>query len=210
MDIEDLNSLEQLDVIRKRKKYIQRYDPFALSDGDFKSKYQFSKGYARLIANVVEEYLHKNTRGAALTSELQVLVALRIWARNEIQDDTADIHGIGQQSVINICHRVATALARRAREYIKMPTTHQEQQEIMIQFRNICGFRNVIGAIDCTQIRIKKVPGEVSQYYINRKGYYSINVQIICDASLRIRDIVAHWRGSTHGSRIFRESRIRQ
>ena len=91
-----------------------------------------------------------------------------------------------------------------------MPTTHQEQQEIMMQFRNICGFRNVIGAIDCTHIRIKKVPGEVSQYYINRKGYYSINVQIICDASLRIRDIVAHWRGSTHDSRIFREIRIRQ
>ncbi|PSN46284.1 hypothetical protein C0J52_12859 [Blattella germanica] len=59
------------------------YKRFALSDGDFKSKYRFSKEYARLIANFVEEYLHKDTRGAALTSELQVLVALRTWARNE-------------------------------------------------------------------------------------------------------------------------------
>ncbi|PSN57379.1 hypothetical protein C0J52_02863 [Blattella germanica] len=71
MDIEDLNRLERLDVIRKRKEYKQRYDPFALSDDDFKSKYRFSKEYARLIANFVEEYLHKDTRGAALTSELQ-------------------------------------------------------------------------------------------------------------------------------------------
>ncbi|PSN42721.1 DNA polymerase delta subunit 2 [Blattella germanica] len=62
---------------------LTRYDPFALSDGDFKSKYRFSKEYARLIANFVEEYLHKDTRGAALTSELQVLVALRTWTRNE-------------------------------------------------------------------------------------------------------------------------------
>lgn len=31
----------------------------------------------------------------------------------------------------------------------------------------------------------------------------------MCDAKLRIRDIVAHWRGSTHDSRIFRESRIK-
>ncbi|PSN30318.1 hypothetical protein C0J52_28209 [Blattella germanica] len=71
MDIEDLNRLERLDVIRKRKEYKQRYDPFVFSYGDFKSKYRFSKEYARLIANFVEEYLHKDTRGAALTSELQ-------------------------------------------------------------------------------------------------------------------------------------------
>lgn len=32
----------------------------------------------------------------------------------------------------------------------------------------------------------------------------------MCDSRLKIRDIVAHWRGSTHDARIFRESRIRQ
>ncbi|KAJ4432871.1 hypothetical protein ANN_21510 [Periplaneta americana] len=80
----------------------------------------------------------------------------------------------------------------------------------MTQFREICGMRNVIGAIDCSHIRIKKVPGEVSRYYINRKGHFSLNVQVICDASLRIRDIIVHWRGSTHDSKIFQESRIKQ
>lgn len=128
----------------------------------------------------------------------------------QIQDDAADIHGVSQQSVARICHRVAVALARRSREYIQMPATPAEQHEVVSSFRNICGFRNVVGAIDCTHIKIRKVPGEASQYYVNRKGYYSLNVQIVCDASLRIRDIVAHWRGSTHDSRIFRESRIKQ
>lgn len=35
-------------------------------------------------------------------------------------------------------------------------------------------------------------------------------VQVICDAELRIRDIVARWCGSTHDARIFQESRIKE
>lgn len=34
-------------------------------------------------------------------------------------------------------------------------------------------------------------------------------LQVVCDADLKIRDIVCHWRGSTHDARIFRESSIR-
>lgn len=44
---------------------------------------------------------------------------------------------------------------------------------------------------------------------MNRKGFYSINCQIICDGNLKIRNIVARWPGSTHDSRIFRNSSIR-
>lgn len=35
-------------------------------------------------------------------------------------------------------------------------------------------------------------------------------LQVVCDASLKITDIVACWRGSTHDSRIFNESQIKE
>lgn len=38
---------------------------------------------------------------------------------------------------------------------------------------------------------------------MNRKGFYSINCQVICDSNMLIRNIVARWPGSTHDSRIF-------
>ncbi|XP_062583945.1 putative nuclease HARBI1 [Saccostrea cucullata] len=44
--------------------------------------------------------------------------------------------------------------------------------------------------------------------YICRKGYYAINVQMMCDARFKIRDVVAKWPGSVHDSRIFRESHL--
>ncbi|CAK1597806.1 unnamed protein product [Parnassius mnemosyne] len=76
-----------------------------------------------------------------------------------------------------------------------MPTTLNEQQETIRKFRSIANFPTVIGAIDCTHIRVKKVNADGGQLYINRKGFSSINVQVVCDADLKIMDIVTRWRG---------------
>ena len=35
---------------------------------------------------------------------------------------------------------------------------------------------------------------------MNRKNFHSINTQVICDATLRVTDLVAKWPGSTHDS----------
>lgn len=195
---------------RKIKCFKNRFDPFTLQETDFKMKYRFSKRYVRKIVELVRSDIEVQTRGGGLAVELQVCTALRIWARQEVQDDAADIHGLSQQSVTNVCRKVALALANKASLFIRMPGSLEEREQVVSGFRNICGFRNVIGAIDCTHIKIKKVGGDSAQYYINRKGYSSLNVQVVCDAQLKIRDIVAHWRGSTHDARIFRESQIRQ
>lgn len=51
--------------------------------------------------------------------------------------------------------------------------------------------------------------GEIAELYRNRKGYFSINVQVVCNADLKIIDIVARWYGSTHDTTIFNNSRLR-
>lgn len=95
--------------------------------------------------------------------------------------------------------------AEKRIDYIKMPTL-QEGLNIMQRFENIAGFKKVIGAVDYTHIKIPKIPGPNGQYYINRKGYSSLNVQVVCDNTLKIRNIVVHWRGSSYDSRFFNES----
>lgn len=66
--------------------------------------------------------------------------------------------------------------------------------------------------MDCTHIRLTFVPlrlevgGDQAETFRNRKGYYSINVQTICNANLEIIDIVARWPGSSHDSTIFNNS----
>lgn len=51
--------------------------------------------------------------------------------------------------------------------------------------------------------------GPNAEYFRNRKGYFSLNVQVVGDADLRIRNIVARWSGSTHDQTIFNNSSIK-
>ena len=76
-----------------------------------------------------------------------------------------------------------------------------------MQFAEIAGFPNVIGAIDCTHIAIK-APSEGEYAYVNRKHFHSLNVQIICDAQMRLTNIVARWPGSTHDSFVVTNSSV--
>ncbi|KAG6463784.1 hypothetical protein O3G_MSEX014070, partial [Manduca sexta] len=48
--------------------------------------------------------------------------------------------------------------------------------------------------------------GLQAETYRNRKGFFSINVQVVCDARLNIRNIIARWPGSVHDSTIFNDS----
>ena len=56
-------------------------------------------------------------------------------------------------------------------------------------FYSMAGFPNVICCIDCTHVKVI-APSRNEHEYVNRKGYHSINVQLICDADLRILNCV--------------------
>lgn len=58
-------------------------------------------------------------------------------------------------------------------------------------------------------IKIQSPGGEDGEVYRNRKSYFSINMQIVASAELKILDVVARWPGSTHDSTIFNSSQIR-
>ncbi|CAG5034366.1 unnamed protein product [Parnassius apollo] len=208
IDLMDLEDLDMLETTRRPDRHRQRMNTFELSDENFRYKYRFSKRFGKKIVDLLREDLVHDSRGCPLSPEIQVVCALRNWARHEIQDDTGDLHGVSQPIVSRTCKRVAEILSRMSREFIKMPTSLNEQQETIRKFRSIANFPTVIGAIDCTHIRIKKVNANGGQLYINRKGFSSINVQVVCDANLKIMDIVTRWRGSVHDSRIFREWEI--
>eukprot|EP00102_Acyrthosiphon_pisum_P019201 XP_016656411.1 PREDICTED: putative nuclease HARBI1 isoform X3 [Acyrthosiphon pisum] len=52
------------------------------------------------------------------------------------------------------------------------------------------------------------VSGPNAEYFRNRKGWFSLNVQTVVSAKLKIMDIVVRWPGSTHDSTIFSRSKI--
>jgi len=184
---------------------VERKDPFkCLSDQEFFRRYRFSKETVRVISDIVCDDLQRETkRNNALPVDIQVTMALQYFATGTFQQIVGDTLNISQPSISRIIKNVSIALARKSDRYIKINNENINRKKQ--DFYNIAHFPNCIGAIDCTHVKIKK-PNTDPEYFINRKGSYSINVQAVCDANRKFTNIVARWPGSVHDSRIFNES----
>ncbi|XP_061391094.1 putative nuclease HARBI1, partial [Musca vetustissima] len=60
------------------------------------------------------------------------------------------------------------------------------------------GIPGVVGCVDGTHIRVTKPNDEV--LYYNRKGYFSVNVMVVCDYQMKIKAVDASKPGSCHDS----------
>lgn len=90
-----------------------------------------------------------------------------------------------------------------------MPRDVQDLNRMKAEFFDVAQMPNIVGAIDCTHIKIKNPGGEYAQTFVNRKNFFSLNVQVVCDARARILNIVARHRGSVHDSRIWDECQLK-
>lgn len=95
-----------------------------------------------------------------------------------------------------------------ASRYIRFPHTANELISTKAQFERQYDFPGILGVIDGTHIAITALPKEIESAYVNRKGFHSINAQIVCNADMVITNVNARFPGSTHDSFIYRGSMI--
>lgn len=170
-----------------------------------------SKLIATKVLHLIQEHLeHPTLRSNPLTAMQQLLVGLRFYATGSFQLTCGDLGGVSKATVCRCIQRVSNGIASLSELFIKFPETQDEKRHVIESLYNIGHFPGVIGTIDCTHIPIKSPGGANAEHYRNRKGYFSLNVQTICDADLLIRDIVACWAGSVHDSTIFQNSTIKR
>jgi hypothetical protein len=115
---------------------------------------------------------------------------------------------MGKSSLFVSFYRVIYALNRIAAAVIRWPTAEQRTR-IETSFWRLAGVRGVIGAVDGSYVLIK-APHKDSHVYINRKCFYGITVQAICDHKLRFLNCYAGYPSSVSDCRIFRNSPINQ
>jgi hypothetical protein len=116
------------------------------------------------------------------------------------------LHGVTQSSVSRIVLRVSLAIARLLRQFVRWPN---DIDNLKRRFFDVKNFPGVVGCIDCTHIKVKNPDGQNPRLYWGRKGFYSLNVQVVCGPRTEIFDIVSRWRGSAHDSRIFANSLVK-
>ena len=119
-----------------------------------------------------------------------------------------DVFGVSRMTVHRRILRVSAVLKRAICRYVHLDNDQQTDQTKRTFF-SFAHFPGAVGCIDCTHIRIQ-APSVTEGEFVNRKGYHSINVQLICDADLKIINSVIKLPGSVHDARILRQSAVYQ
>lgn len=204
IDMEEEVDIPRMRVLRERR------DPFAMySDSDFRERFGFRKESFESLLGMLEPLLHHSSdRNRALSPRLQLLCALRIFRTGTYQIVAGDLINIHRTTAGRAFHSVINSLIALKPLYVSMPQSQENISRNKREFYRIGGFPNVIGAIDCVHIPILCPSGEQAELYRNRKNFFSINTQIICDANMKIMNVVSRWPGSTHDARIWDNSRV--
>lgn len=113
---------------------------------------------------------------------LQVLCALHFFGTGGYQAPVGNQREIGlpQSSASRCIRQVASAMQQPAviQRWIKFPSDLPSLQEIKQDFYDAYNFPGIIGAVDCTHVPII-APSHEECIYVNRKGYHSMNVQLV-------------------------------
>ncbi|KAI4455790.1 hypothetical protein MML48_9g00001729 [Holotrichia oblita] len=184
-------------------------DPFSLRDENFIETFRLTKDMARHVLGEIEPYLVNTQNPVAVPNLLKLLVALHFHATGCYQRPVGQNYmlNMSQSKISRIISEVSLAIGHIANQWIRFPRTPAEKQQIKGRFMEQTNFPGTVGAIDGTHVALI-APSVEEHNYLNRKGYHSKNVQIICDYDMKILNINCRYDGAAHDSYIWRNSII--
>ncbi|KAJ2949263.1 hypothetical protein O0L34_g6216 [Tuta absoluta] len=174
-----------------------------MRDKVFIKNYRLTKELARELITDLTPHLPPTLRSDALDVDTKVLAALEFYATGSYQTIVGNDrrHCISQASVSKAIKNVTLALNKPEilNKYVSFPFQLEEREQVKRQFYTKYRMRGLLACVDGTHVAIV-TPTTHPERYKNRKGYYSLNIMIMCDSNLNILCVDASYPGSTHDS----------
>ncbi|XP_066585486.1 putative nuclease HARBI1 [Prorops nasuta] len=201
------NNIRENKIIEKLNGYVKRVIPKYTRD-IFKEHFRVYPITFQMILTLIGPALSVTPvkfGKKPIDAKKQLYIALWFMATPDSYRSVCVKFGVGKATAFRAVRRVTYALHCIAPKFIKWPSEHAS---IVIEgFKNISSIPNVIGAIDGTHIKIK-APTNDAISYINRKGFASLNLQVVCDSTGLFTHCYAGQPGSVHDARVFRNSPV--
>ena len=122
--------------------------------------------------NLLRDDLERpTTRNHALSTTVQVLVALCFFASESFLQVIGDTLGLSKSTIPHTVN-VSYALSQKQVHLIEWPSTEAEIVQTKQGFYDKGGFPGVIGCVDGMHVKIQG-PTENENDYVNRKGFHS-------------------------------------
>lgn len=179
------------------------------NENEFKDRYRLPRNAVIQLVELLKHLEPMTHRNHSISAVEQLLLTINFYASGGFQISVADNIRVHKSTACRIIKKVSVEIAKLRQNFIKMPITGEDRNRIKSKFYTIRGFPNVLGAVDCTHIKIQSPGGPTAEVFRNRKGFFSLNVQAVCDADLFILDVICRWPGSVHDTTIFNDSHLR-
>ncbi|XP_048001890.1 uncharacterized protein LOC125238584 [Leguminivora glycinivorella] len=158
----------------------QQFDWDALSEADFVAHYRLPKRRVRTLAHELAPHIQEH----CIKKVLSCLRYLATDAARPLAGAAQVIDALNHQSFYN--------------KYITFPMEKEQREKIKKRFKQLYKFSNVLGVVDGVHIELRDWPPGHEGVFLNRAGFHSLNVQLICDADLNILSVDSSQGGCTH------------
>ena len=178
------------------------------NDYDFQRHFRLSINTYHALLEELEPFLRYKDRNMGKPStnpNKQILIYLWYVANQDSMREDSCIFGISAFTIHRCVRRVSKIMCDRLLHKFIVWPNHYEQQRISGAVADMSGVQNCIGFIDGTHIALSFIPNG-DKDYINRKGFPSIQMQVVVDDRMKIIDTYVGWPGCVHDARVYRNS----
>lgn len=171
--IEEERRRELNEINLQRRVIRDASDPFAATDSRFVQTFRLTKEMVRYLFDRLIPLMRPSVRITCISPGLRILAALDFFATGGYQRSIGESFNfsMSQQSVGKAVREISRLICDMLGEWIVFPNTNENIMQVKARFMEKTNFPGVIGAIDCTHVRIL-CPSVEEHNYLNRKGYH--------------------------------------
>lgn len=182
----------------------------AYSDNDFTGHFRLQRETVLMLIERYSEsaFIPQQDGGGRMRVGAEIEMYAYVWYISNTCTfrELGNLFGIAKSTAWSVVSRVAKWLVSISHSFIKWPEGNMVNVTAQ-KFQSHRGIPRVIGAIDCTHVKIRP-PTENSEDYFNKKKYYSLVIQAVVDDDKKFIDVFCGEPGSLHDSRVLRRSEL--